>query len=216
MLIGISGMISSGKSTLAKGLVKYFNNSILLEEFEEDDPIFNTFLKWMYQNEPNINIAFQTYIIENLEAKLQKTIEEAKTKKIDYIFLDRFNLEHYIFAFVTLKNKPLKYLKAFDALFHELVNKNENPDLAIFLDIDFATFKKRLFKRNRKSEIVNYEKNEVYFKELHSLYKLFYIKLMQQYEIPYFIINTNGKNNEEVLDEAIDLIENFKTNKKSL
>ncbi|SYV97290.1 Deoxyguanosine kinase, partial [Mycoplasmopsis edwardii] len=46
MLIGISGMISSGKSTLTKKLHEHFNSSLMLEEYEENNVVFNTFLKW--------------------------------------------------------------------------------------------------------------------------------------------------------------------------
>ncbi|MGV2393630.1 UNVERIFIED_CONTAM: deoxynucleoside kinase [Campylobacter lari] len=45
MLIGISGMISSGKSTLTKKLHEYYKGSKQLKEFEENDEVFNTFLK---------------------------------------------------------------------------------------------------------------------------------------------------------------------------
>ncbi|SYV93084.1 Deoxyguanosine kinase, partial [Mycoplasmopsis synoviae] len=46
MLIGISGMISSGKSTLSKNLNKHYKKSMLLNEFQEEDVVFNTMLDW--------------------------------------------------------------------------------------------------------------------------------------------------------------------------
>ncbi|SYV97288.1 Deoxyguanosine kinase, partial [Mycoplasmopsis edwardii] len=46
MVIAISGMIGSGKSTLSKELSNIYNNSILVEEFSDNDEVFNTFLKW--------------------------------------------------------------------------------------------------------------------------------------------------------------------------
>ncbi|WP_027120654.1 deoxynucleoside kinase [Mycoplasmopsis lipofaciens] len=214
MIIGISGMIGSGKSTLAKGLVKHYKKSILLEEFQEDDEVFNTFLKWLYEKRENINIGFQSYIIESLSDNLQKCLKEFKNKQLNmlnnHIFLDRFNLEHYIFAKVTLMNKNSKYLKAFDALFNKLVNKDDNPDLAIFININFETFKKRLFLRNRKSEIENYYENENYFKLLHSMYLSEYKKLVKKYQIPYVVIETDDLNDKQVLNKAIEIIDNFK------
>ncbi|MGV2393628.1 UNVERIFIED_CONTAM: deoxynucleoside kinase [Campylobacter lari] len=45
MIIGISGMIGAGKSTLSKNLAAEFPDSLMLEEFEEDNEVFNTFLK---------------------------------------------------------------------------------------------------------------------------------------------------------------------------
>lgn len=49
MIIGISGMISSGKSILVKKLSDYYFNLIFIEEFSDDDFVFNIFLKWCYE-----------------------------------------------------------------------------------------------------------------------------------------------------------------------
>lgn len=109
MVIAVSGMIGSGKSTLTKELKEIYKNSILVEEFADEDPVFNKFLKWIYEKEPNIDIAFQSYIIESLSDTFKK--EEKKFLKLysshknGYMFLDRFNIEHYIFAIVTLEKK---------------------------------------------------------------------------------------------------------------
>ncbi|QSF13982.1 deoxynucleoside kinase [Mycoplasma sp. Mirounga ES2805-ORL] len=213
MVIGISGMIGCGKSTLSSELHDTYSNSLLLEEFSNDDVVFNTFLSWIYKKKPNIDIGFQTYIIESLSDSFKKAInlfnKKGFTMSKNHIFLDRFNLEHYIFAKVNLDKKDSKYFKAFDALFNCILNEEENPDLAIFLDIDFDTFKRRIFQRGRKSEIDNYDLNEAYFKELHSVYKDEFIKLVQRYNIPYKIIDCNNKTNDQVFDEAKNIIDNF-------
>ncbi|QBF34754.1 deoxynucleoside kinase [Mycoplasmopsis phocirhinis] len=217
MVIGISGMIACGKSTLAKALTQHYTGSILLEEFAQDDEVFNTFLNWFYQQKPNINIGFQSYIIESLSVNFSQTIEKFKKSQLDWnknhIFLDRFNLEHYIFAVLNLKHKPKKYLIAFDAMFQQLIDKNENPDLAIFIDIDFETFKHRIMQRGRKSEIDNYKINEQYFKELHALYKDLFVHLMHSFRVDYVVINANDKNQYQILGEAIEIIDNFKFKK---
>ncbi|GAA8717088.1 Uncharacterised protein [Chlamydia abortus] len=44
MIIGVSGMIAAGKSSLAEKLAKHYKKSIMLHEFEENDDVFNTFL----------------------------------------------------------------------------------------------------------------------------------------------------------------------------
>lgn len=71
MIIGISGMISSGKSTLVKKLSNYYPNSAYIEEFSENDPVFNTFLRWCYEKQPNTDIAFQSFLVESLTDSFQ-------------------------------------------------------------------------------------------------------------------------------------------------
>ncbi|RMA79025.1 deoxyadenosine/deoxycytidine kinase [Metamycoplasma subdolum] len=214
MVIGISGMIGSGKTTLSKGLHKHYEDSIFLEEFKKDDPVFNTFLRWFYENQPNINIAFQSFILESLSDNFVKTVkkfkEDGKTFKKHHIFLDRFNLEHFVFGIVNLKGqKPEKYLEGYAAMFKELILPEENPDLAIYIDVDYDTFKRRIFERGRESEVDNFDQNEEYFKLLHSLYKKLYIELVEEFKIPYVIIDSNHKTGKKVLEEAIQIIDNF-------
>lgn len=99
-------MIAAGKSSLAEKLAKHYKKSIMLHEFEENDDVFNTFLDWLYQNKPNLTIGFQSYIVENHSAKFADVIKEFNEKKLDkikdHIFLDRFSVEHYIFAKLIL------------------------------------------------------------------------------------------------------------------
>ncbi|AKF40974.1 deoxyguanosine kinase [Mycoplasmopsis canis] len=213
MVIAVSGMIGSGKSTLTKELKEIYKNSILVEEFADEDPVFNKFLKWIYEKEPNIDIAFQSYIIESLSDTFKK--EEKKFLKLysshknGYMFLDRFNIEHYIFAIVTLEKKDKKYLKAFDALFQHIVDPSDNPDLAIYLDANFDVIKERILARGRAVEVDNFAENEPYFQRLHELYKELFVKLCLFYNIPYKIINTNNKKDYEVQEEAEEIINNF-------
>lgn len=107
MLIGISGMISSGKSTLSKNLNKHYKKSMLLNEFQEEDVVFNTMLDWFYKNRPHLNIAFQAYVVEKHINEVQSIIREFNSKNLDknsdIIFLDRFGAEHYVFAKVILE-----------------------------------------------------------------------------------------------------------------
>lgn len=213
MVIAVSGMIGSGKSTLTKELKEIYKNSILVEEFADEDPVFNKFLKWIYEKEPNIDIAFQSYIIESLSDTFKK--EEKKFLKLysshknGYMFLDRFNIEHYIFAIVTLEKKDKKYLKTFDALFQHIVDPSDNPDLAIYLDANFDVIKERILARGRAVEVDNFAENEPYFQRLHELYKELFVKLCSFYNIPYKIINTNNKKDYEVQEEAEEIINNF-------
>ena len=212
MIIGISGMIAAGKSSLSEKLHKYYKTSIMLHEFEEDDEVFNTFLKWLYENKPNLTIGFQSYIVENHSSKFAEILTKFKSMKLDeirdHIFLDRFSVEHYIFAKLILSKKESKYLKAYDALFAKLITKSELPNFSIFLDISFDTFKKRIFQRGRESEINNFSENYEYFKNLHENYFKIFKEIAKRFKLQYYIIDTNNKTEEEVFLEAINIIDN--------
>ncbi|UUM19641.1 MULTISPECIES: deoxynucleoside kinase [unclassified Mycoplasma] len=217
MLIGISGMISSGKSTLSKKLHKHYKKSLLLNEYEEDDVVFNTFLKWFYEKKANIDVSFQVYVVENHTASVRKILQEFEEKKLNkdehIIFLDRFSAEHYVFASVNLKGYPRKSFNAYKALFNELVSNEELPEFTIFLDISFENFKKRLFKRGREVEINTYEQNEGYFNELYKVYKNVFLYIVKKYKINYVIIDTNDKSEKEVFEEAVKAIDHYKQTK---
>ncbi|AKJ20602.1 deoxynucleoside kinase [Mycoplasmopsis synoviae] len=217
MLIGISGMISSGKSTLSKNLNKHYKKSMLLNEFQEEDVVFNTMLDWFYKNRPHLNIAFQAYVVEKHINEVQSIIREFNSKNLDknsdIIFLDRFGAEHYVFAKVILEKLPKKILKAYEAIFKELVSKDDFPELAIFLDVSFENFKERLFKRGREIEINTWSQNEEYFKKLHEVYKKTFIDIVNRYEIKYEIIDTNNLTPKQVELKAIEIINKYKEKK---
>ncbi|QDY88312.1 deoxynucleoside kinase [Mycoplasma anserisalpingitidis] len=219
MLIGISGMISSGKSTLTHKLVDFYaEHCLFLNEYEHDDEVFNTFLKWLYDRKNNIGLGFQTYVVENHLARVDGINYRFNLLGMDqnneFIFLDRFCLEHYIFALVNLKTSQQKVWLAYQKAFEVMVSKEQLPELVIYLDIDFEIFKQRIMQRGRRVEINNFEINKEYFKELHATYKTMFLKLIEKYKLNCKIINTNNKNEEEVFNEAIKIIEEFKSYKK--
>lgn len=217
MIIGISGMISSGKSTLSKKLTKHYKNSLLLNEYEEDDVVFNTYLNWFYEQKPHIDISFQVYVVENHTASVNKIVNKFNdlnlSKDQDIIFLDRFSAEHYVFASVNLKDLPKKAFNAYKALFNELVSNEELPEFTLFLDVSFENFQKRLFKRGRAVEIDNYEKNKEYFYELYQVYKKTFLEIVKRYKINYVVIDTNNKSEKDVFEEAVAAIDLYKKSK---
>ncbi|AZZ65513.1 deoxynucleoside kinase [Metamycoplasma phocicerebrale] len=216
MVIGISGMIAAGKSSLSQKLAKYFPNSLLLHEFEENDEVFNTFLKWLYEKKPNLTIGFQSYIIENHSSKFNEIYEQLKKMPEEnrHLFLDRFSIEHYIFAKLILKQKEAKYLEGYDALFSKLITKKELPDLVIFLDISFDTFKKRIFERGRKTEIDNWDSNYAYFKNLHENYFKLFKELAEKYNLNFKIVDTNDLTENQVFKKVLTIIEEEQKNEK--
>ncbi|QZE12170.1 deoxynucleoside kinase [Mycoplasma sp. Ms02] len=211
MIIGISGMIAAGKSSLVEKLHEVYPTSVVMHEFDEDDEVFNTFLKWLYEKKPNLTIGFQSYIVENHSAKFAEMTEQFRLDKKDmvkdHLFLDRFSVEHYIFAKLILSQKESKYLEAYDALFEKLISREELPDLSIYLDISFDTFKERIFKRGRKSEIDNFEQNLEYFKNLHTSYLKIFKEVANKYNLDYVVVDTNNKTETQVLMEVGRIIE---------
>ncbi|BAW18143.1 deoxyguanosine kinase [Mycoplasmopsis bovigenitalium] len=218
MIIGISGMIGSGKSSLTKKLLNHYKDSMILNEFEENDEEFNVFLEWLYKNEENITMSFQSYMIERHVDKFseikQLFIEKGKNIYNDHLFLDRFAIEHYIFASVILQDKNPRYQQAYDSMFKQMITNEETPHFAIFLDMTHETFKKRLFARGREVEVKNYEQNAEYFAKLHSVYKSKFEQLAKLYKMPFYIIDTNNLSENQVLHQAIKIIDNHLVNKK--
>ncbi|UWD34114.1 deoxynucleoside kinase [Mesomycoplasma molare] len=217
MIIGISGMISSGKSTLTKSLVNRFENSDLLLEFDEKDEVFNTFLKWLYEKKENLTIGFQTYIIESHSSIFSKKIKEFNEKNKNnkvkgHFFLDRFSIEHNIFAQINLAQKEPKYMRAYNLAFKELITKEELPELAIFLDVSFETFKERFFKREREVETNNWELNKEYFETLHKFYRPYFENLCNEFNLKYFIVDTNNLSEQEVEEKVVEIINNYSKN----
>ncbi|MDC4184240.1 deoxynucleoside kinase [Mycoplasma bradburyae] len=209
MLIAISGMVASGKSSLSKRLSSYFSNSKILLEYEENDKVFSQFLEWLYNKNGSIDFAFQSYIVQNYSRNLKQALNE----KHDYIFADRFNQEHFIFAKNKLTLKPKKYLRAYEALFDVLISEDKLPDLVIYLDFNFEEFKKRIFKRNRLVETTTFENNLDYWKHLHQIYKQEFINQQKKFNFNVVYLDTNDKNEEEVFNEAINIIKRYKQNK---
>ncbi|HCB65999.1 MAG TPA: deoxyguanosine kinase, partial [Acholeplasmataceae bacterium] len=64
MKISVGGMIASGKSTLVQRLGKALDLPVM-EEFEKDDEVFNTLLKWLYEQKTNVEMLLQIYFIHN-------------------------------------------------------------------------------------------------------------------------------------------------------
>ena len=190
--IAIGGMIASGKSTLAQK-VSFEYHLPLIEEFTKDDNVFHTLLDWLYQGKPNVEMLLQIYFIHNQWLKHKEMGE--------HYVVDRDVIEHWIFAQVNLRKHP-EVLNMYNGLFHAYMNSIKLPDLYIILGVDFANFKQRVMERGRPEEIANFEKNEQYFKDLLKNYTEMLRAQCVIYNIPYYIVNTNGKTTEQVFEEV--------------
>ncbi|BAP00897.1 deoxyguanosine kinase [Mycoplasmopsis californica HAZ160_1] len=216
MIVSISGFIGVGKFSLAHKLSQHYKNSILIDDLNNSNDIFEIFLNWFYNKKENINLGFQAYIIEETTQKFNNAFLKFQKSNLssqgNYIFSNRFNLEHYIFALISMKDKPPKYLRAFDKMFVNMVYPKHNPQLAIFIDVNYEMFENYIFSNPGSIESQFYTDNIEYFKELHALYRDLYTNLMQRWNIPFAIIDANNKNEYEILGEAIKIIDNFNFN----
>lgn len=188
-------MIASGKSTLVHKLGKRLNLPIM-DEFDKDDDVFNTLLKWLYEGYANVEMLLQVYFLHDHYLKQQEYG--------DSFIVDRDIIEHWLFAQTNLVNMPT-VMNMYNGVFMAYMNEITKPDLYVILDISWDTFKDRIFKRGRDSEIDNFASNENYFKELLDTYV---DKLKAQciiYDIPFVVINVD--NTDE--DELVDIVERY-------
>lgn len=188
-------MIASGKSTLVHKLGKRLNLPIM-DEFDKDDDVFNTLLKWLYEGYANVEMLLQVYFLHDHYLKQQEYG--------DSFIVDRDIIEHWLFAQTNLVNMPT-VMNMYNGVFMAYMNEITKPDLYVILDISWDTFKDRIFKRGRDSEIDNFASNENYFKDLLDTYV---DKLKAQciiYDIPFTVINVD--NTDE--DELVDMVERY-------
>jgi len=201
MKISVGGMIASGKSTLVQRLGKALDLPVM-EEFEKDDEVFNTLLKWLYEQKTNVEMLLQIYFIHNHWLNQQKYSNN--------FIVDRDLVEHWLFAQHNLKNMPT-IMNMYNGVFHAYMNQIKKPDLYIILDVDWEHFKARVMTRGREQEIENFDKNEGYFK---SLLEDYVVKIKAQcsvYDIPYYVLNTSKKTEDQVFEEALAAVKKVQT-----
>ncbi len=190
--IAIGGMIASGKSTLAAKISQEFNLP-MIEEYEKDDEVFHTILKWLYEGKPNVEMLLQIYFLHN---------QWLKHKEMnDTYVVDRDVIEHWIFAQVNLRKHP-EVLNMYNGLFHAYMNSIKLPELYVILDVDFEKFRQRIMTRGRQQEIDNFPQNEKYFKDLLTNYVDMLKAQCIIFNVPYIIVNTNNKDTDQIFSEV--------------
>ena len=193
MKISVGGMIASGKSTLVARIGKEMNLPVM-EEFEKDDEVFNTLLRWLYEQKNDVEMLLQIYFIHN------NWLSQNKYKG-DFV-VDRDLVEHWLFAQHNLRRMPT-IMNMYNGVFHAYMNQIKKPDLYIILDIDWENFEKRIMERGRQQEIDNFDKNKPYFKDLMSNYVKKVAAQCAVYDIPHVIIDTSGLTEDEVFAKAV-------------
>lgn len=188
-------MIASGKSTLVKKLSEALETK-KLDEFDPNDEVFSTLLKWLYEGKENVEMLLQIYFIHKAYQN------QLKLHKSEDVIIDRHIIEHWLFAQTNLKKYP-EVMNMYNALFHQYMTKIDQPDFYIILDMDWETFKERIMKRGRPEEIENFARNETYFRYLMDDYVE---KLRAQcivYNIPHIVLETSGYDENEIVEAAV-------------
>lgn len=197
--IAVGGMIGVGKSTLTDKLAEALKID-KMQEFEADDEVFHTLLRWLYEGRPNVEMLLQIYFLHSHWLRQTEVGNNS-------VIIDRDITEHWLFAQKNLKAYP-KVMNMYNGLFHQYINDWKKPDLYIILDLSWDEFRQRIFTRGRQSEIDNFNENEDYFKNLIEDYTKLLIAQCTIHDINFCVINTNNKTQDEVLKEAIAVINN--------
>lgn len=90
-----------------------------------------------------------------------------------------------------------------DPIFKNMIELIGKPDITILLYASVETRLKRLYKRNPS----DYDLND---KEKHVLGYDKMISFLENYNIPYVVVDTEGKMPEEVFSEVNEIVENIK------
>jgi deoxyadenosine/deoxycytidine kinase len=199
MKFAVGGMIASGKSTLVNTLAEKLNLQ-KMDEYDKNDDVFNTLLKWLYEGKQDVEMLLQIYFLHK-HWKTQQNIQGD-------VIVDRHIIEHWLFAQINLRKNP-EVLNMYNGLFHQYMNSIEHPDLYIILDMDWDTFKERMMKRGRPQEIENFGQNEDYFKFLMDDYVRKLVAQCEIYDIRYIVLDTSGRTQEDVAKASEEIIKIF-------
>ncbi|MCR8612879.1 MAG: deoxynucleoside kinase [Mycoplasma sp.] len=200
----IGGPIAVGKSTLTSSLSKKFGWTEV-PELDEKSELTNLVLNSLYTGQRLNPATIQSFFLGNRYNRYKKYANGMITT-----IFDRGILEDEIFAKHVMVSEP-KYYEYYKTLLKSITERMfENlgrPKLYVFLEINWETFKERIFKRDRLQEITNFSKNEQYFKDLLNDYNNKFEKILDRWKIKYVRINTNDKSEEEVFKELEIILE---------
>ncbi len=193
----VGGMIAFGKSTLVNELSKSMENVNVISELEEDDVLANLLLEKMYERSNSIiyGPVFQLYFV------LQRFEKFKRNCNLDNLSIfDRSIFEDWLFAHENIVRPSVfrYYESLWKDISNELVYEHGVPKLYVILTGDWELFKQRLFERNRKSEIENFDKNKLYFKKLLSIYEEYMVSVCNDFGIQYILIDANKPLEEKV------------------
>lgn len=195
--IVVGGPIAVGKSTLVGALP-----FIPVQELDPNDELQKLLLEKMYEGD---KIAPQVFQLDMLLTRFDKYKKFANSDDV-YVF-DRMIFEDIFFAKKLLSKYPNVwnyYHSIWQDKVDEIMNEIGKPRFHILLTCNWDTFQRRVFERNRKAEIDNFEKNINYFREMIEEYEPFVVEMFKKYDMDYVVINTDNRSILDVIDVAKD------------
>lgn len=144
-LIGISGIIGVGKSTLTESLGKLMGSDIVREPVES-----NEYLSKFYSNMKKYSFPMQVYLLNHRFRQHQQMVW-ANNNMIQ----DRTIYEDVIFAKMLCEGGLMEEqdFKTYVQLFNNMTNFLHRPDLIIYLDVEPAEALRRVKERSRSCEV---------------------------------------------------------------
>jgi deoxyadenosine kinase len=143
-LIGVSGIIGVGKSTLTKSLGEIGNYNVLHEPVET-----NEYLSKFYEDMSRYSFPMQIYLLNHRFKQHQQMVwsDESTVQ-------DRTIYEDVIFAKMLRESGHMEDLdfKTYVGLFQNMCNFLHRPDVIVYLDVDPKVALARINQRSRGCE----------------------------------------------------------------
>jgi len=198
-LIVVGGTIAAGKSSLVEMLSNEFGWHAE-PELRDGDKIQEFILKKLYEGNRIHLATVQYYFLTNRYKQYQDNSETGKLS-----ILDRSVWEDWIFAKLLMKPEPKSYehyKELWRTTLEKILKRFGSPRAYIFLKVDWLNFKRRIFQRNRQTEVNNFTANQEYFENLLKEYTETFEDILKEWNIPTIVIDTVDKTKEEVFQEA--------------
>jgi deoxyadenosine kinase len=144
LIIGVSGIIGAGKSTLSRSLGETFGAKVLYEPVET-----NEYLGKFYKNMAKYSFAMQVYLLNHRFEQHQKMIWSGS-----HTIQDRTIYEDVIFAKMLRESGHMEELdfQTYRHLFQNMCNFLHRPDIIVYLDVEPEEALRRVKMRSRGCE----------------------------------------------------------------
>ena len=207
-MICVSGMISVGKSTLAKKLGEHFGTEVLYEKVEGNKilPLFYTMSEEELQRN-RIPFLLQLDFLDSRFKTIKQSLIDDNTVNDRSIYEDKYFCRKNMELGRISELEYEIYCNLVDNMMEELESlPKKAPDLMIYLKADFDTILKRMRKRGREFEL-----DEGLIDYYHFLWKDYDEWVHDYYDASeILVIDTNEldlANNEEHVQMVMKMVE---------